>query len=153
MQWVIRQSKDNNLYWKEIDPKSPEGIGVAGTWLRGKEDATRFSEDRRLAYIAEKGDLTANVGFYWEVVATRHQDALDIQNACNPAGIALALHEAFREVIAEGGDTKAQREDPACRLILHQLAYLLRMSGGYDIVDYNHYVKQCESKVREGKGQ
>lgn len=151
MQWVIRQSKDDNIYWKENDPNMPEGIGVSGEFVRGRKNATRFNEDQRLAYIAESGALPAD--FQWEVIANRHQDAIDIQNAPNPAGIAWALHAAFREVIAEGGDTNAQKEDPACRLILHQLTYLLDVGGGLSLTDYNKCVAQCESEVRGWKGQ
>jgi hypothetical protein len=52
-------------------------------------------------------------------MAKRHRDALEIQGgACNPCGIANSLVEAFREIIAKGGN---QRDDHACRLILHQL--------------------------------
>ena len=42
--------------------------------------------------------------------------------ACNPSGIALALHNACRQAIAEG---VSQRDDPAIRLIGLHLAYLL----------------------------
>ncbi|MDE0334470.1 MAG: toprim domain-containing protein [Defluviicoccus sp.] len=54
----------------------------------------------------------------------RHRAALDIVDpgACNPSGVALALHSACRQTIAEG---VSQREDPAVRLIGLQLAYLL----------------------------
>ena len=57
----------------------------------------------------------------------RHRAALDIVDpgACNPSGVALALHNACRQAIAEG---VSQRDDPAIRLIGLQLAYLLRVS-------------------------
>lgn len=77
-------------------------------------------------------------------MSKRHEEALFVQNAVNPCGIAAALHEAFREVLREGGDTPAQRNDPACRLILHQLAHLLGMSGGYDLTEYRKYIEECE---------
>lgn len=80
-------------------------------------------------------------------MAQRHKDALLIQSAVNPSGIALSLHEAYKEVYAEGGDTKACKEDPACRLILHQLAYLSDMSGGYDLTEYRKYVEACEKEI------
>lgn len=53
------------------------------------------------------------------------------------------------EVNAEGGGTRAQETDPACRLILHQLAYLLGMSGGYDLTEYRKYTEACEAAVAE----
>lgn len=44
----------------------------------------------------------------------RFHDAIFIQQgACNPAGIALSLHNACKECIAEG---TSQRTDPAVRL-------------------------------------
>ena len=46
----------------------------------------------------------------------RHRDALFIVDpgACNPSGVALAIHNACRQAIAEGID---QRTDPAIRLM------------------------------------
>ena len=46
----------------------------------------------------------------------RHRDALFIVDpgACNPSGVALAIHNACRQAIAEGTD---QRTDPAIRLM------------------------------------
>ena len=55
-------------------------------------------------------------------MSKRHDDALFIQHgACNPSGIAHALMSACKECLDEG---VSQREDPAVRLIVHQLAYL-----------------------------
>ena len=81
-------------------------------------------------------------------MANRFQNALMIQEgACNPSGIANALKEACRECIAEG---VSQREDPAVRLIVHQLAFLCNV---YEI-DHtlNEYAKlrtRCEARVSE----
>ena len=55
-------------------------------------------------------------------MSTRFREALMIQEgACNPSGIAHSLVAACRECLAEN---VSQREDPAVRLIVHQLAYL-----------------------------
>ena len=65
---------------------------------------------------------------------SRWLDALYIQGACNPRGIARALVKATDEVATEG-DTNAVRADPAVRLMVHQLAYLAGMenySWGWD---------------------
>lgn len=84
-------------------------------------------------------------------MAQRHKDALAInEGAVNPLAISRSLNEAFREVAAETQSTKAQYDDAACRLILHQLAHLLGMTGGYDLTDYRRYVEECE---RKAKGQ
>ena len=73
-------------------------------------------------------------------------DALHIVDpgACNPSGIALALHNACRQVIAEGGD---QRTDPAIRLICTQLSWLVK--GNWDAEDYGTLMDACRSKAGE----
>jgi hypothetical protein len=147
MLWSIKQLEGHNVYWKERN--ASEGIGASGEWVSGRKNATRYTDERRLAYIAEKGELPVN--FKWECVSERFKNALDIQSAVNPAGISLALHEAFCEVRADGGDTSAQKNDPACRLILHQLSYLLGMPGGYDLTDYGKYYADCEKAVAQQK--
>jgi hypothetical protein len=59
-------------------------------------------------------------------MANRYRAALLIQQgAVNPCGIAHALVEACRECMAEG---TSQREDPAVRLIVHQLAYICNVA-------------------------
>lgn len=59
-------------------------------------------------------------------MSDRFTDALAIQQgACNPAGIALALHKACKECLDEG---MSQRTDPAVRLIAHQLAFILNVA-------------------------
>jgi hypothetical protein len=79
---------------------------------------------------------------------TRFITALNIINpgACNPSGVALALHEACKECIVEN---VSQRTDPAVRLIAHQLAFLL---GTREIDDsltlYDDLVKQCQCHVK-----
>ncbi len=53
---------------------------------------------------------------------SRFRNALLIDGgACNPSGIAHSFIEACQEVQSEGGNT---RTDPACFLIVHQLASL-----------------------------
>ena len=61
----------------------------------------------------------------------RHKDAIAVQaGACNPSAIAIAITEACREMRAEpdhqGNDQITS--DPAIRLMVHQLAFLCRVS-------------------------
>lgn len=69
-------------------------------------------------------------------MAKRHADAIAIQGACNPSGVAISLVEAIREVHAEDRasptprGTIAVQEDHAVRLIVYQLAYLTGVTGG-----------------------
>ena len=76
----------------------------------------------------------------------RYRDALHIVDpgACNPSGIALALHNACRQVIEEGGD---QQTDPAIRLICTQLSWLVK--GNWDAEDYGALMDACRSKAAE----
>lgn len=61
-------------------------------------------------------------------MSKRHSDALFIwAGACNPSGIARLIYEACGQVIRENGD---QRTDPAVRLMVAQLAYLVGVWDG-----------------------
>jgi hypothetical protein len=79
----------------------------------------------------------------------RFDDALAIQQgACNPSGIVYSLMDAFKEIADENGDTRTKRDDPAIRLMVHQLAYLC----GIAAIDnepnvYSDLVTACESRV------
>ena len=78
----------------------------------------------------------------------RHRAALDIVDpgACNPSGVALALHNACRQAIAEG---VSQRDDPAIRLIGLQLAYLLQVDRILDGEEYGRLIEQCRARAEE----
>jgi len=59
----------------------------------------------------------------------RHRDATFItQGACNPTAIAGALHRYCRDMQLAGADTPTLLNDPALRLIAHQLAFLFQTS-------------------------
>ena len=77
----------------------------------------------------------------------RHQAALDIVDpgACNPAGVALALHNACRQAISED---VSQREDSAIRLIGLQLAYLLRVDRILDPGEYSRLIEECRARCQ-----
>ncbi len=78
----------------------------------------------------------------------RHRTALDIVGlgACNPSGVALALHQACRQAIVEG---VPQRDDPAVRLIGLQLAFLLNVDRILDSDDYARLVEHCTARAAE----
>ena len=80
----------------------------------------------------------------------RDRAALDIVRlgACNPSGVALTLHQACRQAIAEG---TPQREDPAVRLIGLQLAYLLDVERILDSDEYARLVAQCTARAAARK--
>ena len=76
----------------------------------------------------------------------RHRAALDIVDpgASNPSGVALALHDACRQAIAEG---VSQRDDPAIRLIGLQLASLLGIDRILDGEEYGRLIDQCQTRA------
>ena len=78
----------------------------------------------------------------------RHADALLIVDpgASNPSGVALTLHHACRQVIAEGG---RQADDPAVRLMGLQLAFLLGVGGAIEPHEYARLVDACRARAGE----
>lgn len=147
MRWTMTRTIDGVKQWWQEAPESEarENLGIAGKFVYTLSEATKVHERER------DRNPTLGAGLTWEVYANRHADALQIDGACNPAGVALSLHEAFREVIREGGDTNAQQTDPACRLIMAHLAYLLQMPRGYQTADYIAYMDACEQHVKNQK--
>ena len=75
----------------------------------------------------------------------RHRDALAIveTGACNPSGITHTLSHALRQVIAEGAH---QSTDPAVRLIVHQLAFLVN-ADHIDPAEYGRLLDACRAKA------
>ena len=76
----------------------------------------------------------------------RHREAVLIVDpgACNPSGVALALFNACRQVIAEGGN---QRTDPAVRLIVTQLSYLTNSHADLDPDEYQALLEACKARA------
>lgn len=82
----------------------------------------------------------------------RFQNALYIQEgACNPSGIALTIIEACREIRGEGKGTQQICEDPAVRLMVHQLAHLCRIYE-LDSTDgsfiYSELIEECKQYAK-----
>ena len=75
----------------------------------------------------------------------RHRDALAIVEggACNPSGVTRTLSHACRQIIAEGG---SQYADPAVRLIVHQLAFLVN-AYHIDPTEYGRLLDACRAKA------
>ena len=76
----------------------------------------------------------------------RFANAIAIQNpgASNPSGVARALVEALDEARAENVDT---RTDPACRMICHQLAFLMGVGEiDHSLDEYARLMKICEER-------
>jgi hypothetical protein len=83
----------------------------------------------------------------------RWGNALSIQaGACNPSGIVHALLAAIQEM-RDGPDytgTDSVRQDPALRLIVHQLAYLMGIEEvDQDLLLYGKLSDVCKAKAIE----
>ena len=78
----------------------------------------------------------------------RHREALLITDpgASNPSGVALALHNACRQVLAEGG---SQRTDPAVRLMCNQLVFLLEGTEVIGLEEYRKLTAHCRANARQ----
>lgn len=80
----------------------------------------------------------------------RYENALLVQQgACNPSGIAKTIYDMCAEIRAEPdhGGTEQIRNDPAIRLLVHQLAYLCKVSEIDDSLTlYGELMEQCKAK-------
>jgi hypothetical protein len=75
----------------------------------------------------------------------RFQVALNVQSAVNPTGVAHAFLNAcsaFRDT-PECTGTESIKNDPALRLIVYQLAYLMGASD-MPLIEYQKLVHHCE---------
>ena len=61
----------------------------------------------------------------------RALQALQSQGASNPVGLANTLAAWGKDILAEGKGTDGVRNDPGCRLLTYQLAWLMGMDGSY----------------------
>ena len=79
----------------------------------------------------------------------RHSDAIAISDgACNPSGIANSIVDACREMRDEPNHkgTDEIRSDPAIRLMVHQLAFLMGIPTREGISDWENWRKECQEK-------
>lgn len=84
-------------------------------------------------------------------MAKRHSDALFIANgAVNPSAIAMAIFEACQEIRAEPNHKGTQQlyDDPAIRLMVHQLSYLTKA----ELID-NSVFEACHKEVDADKAE
>jgi len=84
-------------------------------------------------------------------MSKRHRDAVAIQQgASNPSGVARSLVQAIDEAREENPSTDYIRQDAACRMICHQLAFLMgvgRIDHGED--SYHDLITECERRAAE----
>lgn len=80
-------------------------------------------------------------------MSRRHHDALAISDgACNPSGIAHSIVAACREMREEPDyrGTDHMRADPAIRLMVHQLAFLMGIPPAESLSDWDNWREACK---------
>jgi hypothetical protein len=80
-------------------------------------------------------------------MSKRNQNAIAAQQgACNPIPLIRALQDGVEEMKAEdpNGYFEKVRTDPALRLILHQLAYIMGNGSGLELPG-TEYHRLCEA--------
>lgn len=75
----------------------------------------------------------------------RFEQAIDAQAATNPAGLANSLITWQRQIIEEGGGTNDVKADPACRLLVYQLAYLFKVDN-LSSAEYSQLHAECVNR-------
>ena len=138
----------------ETGPLLEEAAREAGVPVAGKTDAAGSNRHRDAVHEAAGPQITVrrtavrSTAYPGDLPEghNRFRDALLIVDpgACNPSGVALSLHNACRQVIAEGGD---QRTDPAVRLIVSQLSYLTNSHADLDTAVYGALIEACKKKA------
>ena len=78
----------------------------------------------------------------------RHRAALDSVDpgASNPSGAALAIHNARRQVMSEGGD---RRKDAAVRLTATRPVFLVQGDSDLDPAEYRRLMDVCRARTAE----
>jgi hypothetical protein len=75
----------------------------------------------------------------------RHKDAIIISDgACNPKAIINAMARAVEEL--SGADTPTVCADPALKLMLHQLAFLMGIPTSERHTEWCEWVEFCEGQ-------
>ena len=76
----------------------------------------------------------------------RHREALLIVDpgASNPSGVALSVFNACRQAIEEGGNPTV---DPAVRLMVSQLSFLVNSHANLDPAEYRALIEACKAKA------
>jgi hypothetical protein len=77
-------------------------------------------------------------------MAKRHDDALYIDSgAVNPVAVTNTLSKHMAELWVETHDMTKVKNDPAIKLMVHQLAFICGMSVNWDVLEYSAVVRAC----------
>jgi hypothetical protein len=135
MKWKIIHRDMPELAWNADD-----GVWVAK--VTGKQ--TTYLDWEKDRIINSAFPIHAVHHGKWQHIPQRHKDAVEVQNAVNPSGIALAMHQACKECYEEGLGTTQTCADPAVRLFAYKLADLTG-SGDMPFLEYEKCIRACEA--------
>ncbi|WP_233874949.1 hypothetical protein [Paraburkholderia adhaesiva] len=91
-----------------------------------------------------------------QAALNRHADALNVQEggACNLSGVARSLVRAINQCHGENLGTDGIRNDPAIRLIVHQMGHLCNIGEiDRDLSVYDSLEKACKEKNAERRAE
>ena len=77
----------------------------------------------------------------------RNKNAYSIANgACNPRAIVSAMHRAVDEMVTDGICSSDQMlNDPALKLMVHQLAFLMKIPTGEKLDEWSEWYNKVQS--------
>jgi hypothetical protein len=64
-----------------------------------------------------------------------------VAGACNPVAICGTIHEHMLEMMRDGADHPTIKADPALRMMLHQLVYIMGMESMCDPNEIEEYAR------------
>lgn len=73
-----------------------------------------------------------------------------VAGACNPVAICGTIHEHMLAMSRAGADHPTIKADPALRMMLHQLVYIMGMEAMCDPAETDEY-SRCYSAIQEGQ--
>ncbi|QXN71158.1 hypothetical protein RCDURKIN_102 [Rhodobacter phage RcDurkin] len=143
LRWRVKNS-ETGQYISRAATGANRVIGdTGGEWLTSdKRQASVYDDNCKQA-----SDLLAP--FVWELCPQRFADALMVQSAVNPAGVARSMHEAMAEIIREGKPTDAIGEDPAIKLFMVALASIMGMDSPVPFTEYSRACAACEAAAKD----
>lgn len=143
LRWRVKNS-ETGQYISRAATGANRVIGdTGGEWLTSdKRQASVYDDNCKQA-----SDLLAP--FVWELCPQRFADALMVQSAVNPAGVARSMHEAMAEIIREGKPTDAIGEDPAIKLFMVALASIMKMDSPVEFAYYTKAYDECNQAAQE----
>jgi hypothetical protein len=77
---------------------------------------------------------------------------IDSPGACNPSGIALSIVEACRQCRSEGYGTAQICDDPAIKLMVHQLASITGVLN-LSLDEYSQIRSDVRKRARDDRTQ